>query len=81
MVRYVGEELIAQALVAVDVKSPFSLFSIRLGVGVWLLMYWWKDNPSFRVFPEVYWAVTTMTTVGYGDVAPVTDLGEPWPLL
>lgn len=34
-------------------------------------------NSSFSSIPRsVYWAVVTLTTVGYGDITPITDFGQ-----
>lgn len=36
-----------------------------------------ETNPGFSSIPQAtYWAIVTVTTVGYGDIAPSTLLGR-----
>ncbi len=34
-------------------------------------------NPQFESIPiSIYWAIVTITTVGYGDISPITGIGK-----
>lgn len=36
-----------------------------------------QSNSGFDSIPRsIYWAIVTLTTVGYGDISPVTNLGQ-----
>ena len=46
-----------------------------LGSVMYVIEY--KHNPSFSSIPQsIYWAIVTITTVGYGDISPETPLGK-----
>ena len=42
------------------------------------LMYLIEDNSSgFTSIPRsIYWSIVTLTTVGYGDISPQTNIGQ-----
>ncbi len=80
MVRYVGEaELLTQALIASRRKITVFISTVFALVIIFgSLMYIIEgDEYGFTSIPRsIYWAVITLTTVGYGDLTPHTPLGQ-----
>lgn len=80
LVTYLGEaRLLTRALVASRRKIGVFLFTvITLVVILGSLMYVIEGEESgFTSIPRsIYWAIVTLTTVGYGDIAPRTGLGQ-----
>lgn len=80
LVQYVQEaRVLRQALANSGRKIlvfVFVVFTIVIIVGA--LMYLVEgEEAGFTSIPvSVYWAVVTLTTVGYGDIAPATALGQ-----
>lgn len=56
----------------------FIFFILMLVMILGTIMYLVEDGKSgFDSIPRsIYWAIVTMTTVGYGDIAPDTPLGQ-----
>lgn len=80
MGQYIGEaDLLLTAIRASQRKIVIFLFFV-LNVVVLLgsVMYLVEGEASgFDSVPRsIYWAIVTLTTVGYGDISPVTSLGQ-----
>ena len=80
LVQYVGEaRLLMRAMRASGRKITVFLFVVLTLVIIFgSLMYIIEDSQSgFSSIPQsIYWAVVTLTTVGYGDISPQTGLGQ-----
>ena len=80
LVRYVGEaNRLVKALKASQIKIFVFLFAvIVLCIILGTIMYLIEGElGEFTSIPRgVYWAIVTLTTVGYGDIAPHTGLGQ-----
>jgi voltage-gated potassium channel len=80
LVKYLGEaNLLMQALRASRRKiSVFLVTVLTLVILFGSLMYVIEgEENGFTSIPKsIYWAVVTMTTVGYGDISPKTNLGQ-----
>jgi len=78
--QYVGEsQFLIQALRASRTKITVFLFAIVvICIVLGTVMYVVEDRESgFTSIPKsIYWAIVTLTTVGYGDIAPQSTLGQ-----
>jgi voltage-gated potassium channel len=80
LVQYVSEaRILIQAMRASRRKITVFLFVVLTLVVIFgSLMYIIEDPQSgFTSIPQsIYWAIVTLTTVGYGDISPQTGLGQ-----
>ena len=81
LTQYLQEsQILVKALKASRVKITVFIGAVMaVVVIIGSLMYVIEGgyNKGFSSIPQsIYWAIVTLTTVGYGDVAPVTVLGK-----
>lgn len=80
LTAYVAEyQTLGRALVASSRKIMVFLsvvLMIVLILGTLMYLVEGPDNGFTSIPTAIYWAITTMTTVGFGDITPKTDIGR-----
>ena len=80
LARFLGaSNTIAKALKASRAKIAVFLFGVVIvSIILGTIMYMVEgDEAGFTSIPRgVYWCIVTLTTVGYGDISPITPLGQ-----
>lgn len=75
-----GERLLTSLKESSKKIAVFFLFVVILVISIGTLMYMiegTQPDTQFNNIPNsIYWAIVTMTTVGYGDITPITPLGR-----
>lgn len=80
LARFVKEsDLIIQALKNSRYRIIVFLFGVLAVTSIMGTIMYIVESPEtgFTSIPRsIYWAIVTLTTVGFGDIAPQTDLGQ-----
>ena len=80
LVQYLGEaERLANALKASRRRIAVFLFAVItlvIVLGSTMYLIEGEENGFTSIPLSIYWAVVTMTTVGYGDISPKTPIGQ-----
>lgn len=85
LVQYLGEaNLLMQAIRSSRRKITVFLFAVLTLViifGSFMYIVEGEANGFTSIPRSIYWAIVTLTTVGYGDISPKTNLGQAFAAL
>ncbi|MEQ8548270.1 MAG: ion transporter [Cyclobacteriaceae bacterium] len=85
LTRYLGEaQVLGNALAASKQKIVVFLLTVSSVVtimGTLMYMIEGGENGFTSIPRSIYWAIVTVTTVGYGDIAPQTIVGQSFAAL
>ena len=80
LARYLGaSNNLLQALKASRAKISVFLFAVIIAaiiLGTIMYLVEGEENGFTNIPKSVYWCIVTLTTVGFGDIAPSTPLGQ-----
>jgi len=80
LTRYLNEsEILASALIASRTKIIIFIFTVLMAVciiGSVMYLVEGPENGFTNIPTSIYWVIVTITTVGYGDITPQTNLGK-----
>jgi voltage-gated potassium channel len=54
----------------------FCVLTVVIIFGTMMYLVEGEENGFTNIPTSIYWAIVTMTTVGYGDISPATPLGQ-----
>jgi len=54
----------------------FAVFTVIIIIGTLMYLVEGAENGFTSIPRGIYWTIVTITTVGYGDIAPLTTLGQ-----
>jgi voltage-gated potassium channel len=80
LTEYIGEAAVLRAALRESVRKIiiflFAVLTIVIIVGAWMYQIEGEANGFTSIPTAMYWAIVTVTTVGYGDISPKTVTGR-----
>ncbi|MCH6256103.1 ion transporter [Puniceicoccaceae bacterium K14] len=80
LVQFVGEAKMLQTAISASLHKIlvfiFAVVTLVSILGATMYLIEGSENGFTSIPKSVYWAIVTLTTVGYGDISPQTPLGQ-----
>ena len=80
LVRYVGEARVLSVALRNSARKIFifvgTVLTLQLIIGALMYLIEGEEHGFTSIPHAMYWAIVTMTTVGYGDITPHTTAGK-----